>query len=111
MGFANDFFDADATAFTDAWGESITYTPVNGAATTIDDAILDRGQLEPVAELGGQVGAQMTVLHIRRSLITTISKGDSFSFSDVQGGTTTDHYDVQIDRAKTDTAFWVLNVR
>jgi hypothetical protein len=110
MGFADDFFAVDVSAFADAYGESITYTPAGGSPVAVT-AVVVRGVLSPVSELGGKVGAVHHELTIARSAIASISKGDQFSFANHVGGTATVHSDIQIDQERTDAGAWVLKVR
>lgn len=110
MGSFDDAMASAENALLASFGESVTYTPATGPIQTVA-AIVDRGQLSPVREVGGKVGATHAVLTISRADIADIARGDSFSFADTQGGEARAHADVQIDKARTDGAFWVLIVR
>jgi hypothetical protein len=91
-------------------GESITYTPAGGAPVPIT-ALVIRGVLSPVSELGGKVGALHHELVVLRTAIATISKGDSFTFADTKGGAVSGHHDIEIDRSRTDAGAWTLKAR
>jgi len=91
-------------------GESVIYTPAGGTPRAVD-ALVIRGVLEPVQELGGKVGAVHHELVIARSAIEAINRQDSFTFADTQGGTATEHHDVQVDKSRTDAGAWTLKVR
>jgi hypothetical protein len=111
MGLVDDAFASISGELGDAFGEPVIYAPASGPQISIPNAIIDRGQLAPVSELGGKVGAVHAIVSIRRSLIASISRGDSIIFADIEGRTVSDHFDIQVDKARTDSAFWVLNVR
>lgn len=112
MGQFHDSMGAAVESLQAAFGEDgVIYAPASGPQAELTGVIIDRGQLAPVPELGGQVGAVHAVLTIPRSQIARISRGDGFIFADTEGGEATSHHDVQIDRERTDSSFWVLNVR
>jgi hypothetical protein len=92
------------------WGESIIYTPAGGTPRPVD-ALVVRGVLEPVQEMGGNIGAIHHELVISRTDIAAINRQDSFTFANTQGGTATIHGDVQVDYSRTDAGAWTLKVR
>jgi ABC-type xylose transport system substrate-binding protein len=67
---------------------TVAYLPASGQRRLIA-AIIDRGQLAPIGELGGKVGAVHAVLTIARSAIASINRGDAFAFADIKGGAVT----------------------
>jgi hypothetical protein len=117
MGLLDDQLDADAVSFvdTDVFGEAITYTPLNGAAVSIN-AVVMRGVPEPLesnSETRQQGKSINLVVFIRNDAtygVTSVDTGgDKITVARRKGGTAEAINVGQV--IEQDAGMWKLRLR